>query len=674
MSAKKGETVGQGFVGRICNVDLTSGKIEFEDLGEDFYKKYLSGIGLGAKILWDRMKPGVDPMGPDNILGFTTGLLTGTDTVFTGRFTVVGKSPATGGWGDSNCGGFFSPFLKRCGVDAVFFQGASAAPVYLYMDEKVAELRDASALWGKDTTETEEELKERYGKGAQVACIGPAGEKCSFIAGICTDFGRYAGRGGLGGVMGSKKLKAVVAKGKLRIGVSRLETLKELTQGFQKKLKAMDAGQKVLGDNVGTVLGYMTGKPFFTRQPSLAFRLLLKKYGTPGFVSLCTETGDTPIKNWAGVARPDFPRNRYLKIAGRPINERVTKKYGCYACPVKCGGEIKVTDGPYKIDKSHKPEYETITAFGHLALNDDIHSIFKLNDMCNRGGLDTISCGAVVAFAVECFENGILDKSDTGGLELGWGKSEAMVKLTEMIVNREGIGDTLADGVKIAAQKIGKGSEKFAVHCGGIEAPMHDPKFDPGFATAYICDPNPGRHTNTGTGTLELQSIEKTFSRAKTPPAFATRKKRHDYPSQGDGIAVGTFYKMLTDCAGVCFFGTQVGGNIPINEWMNAATGWNLSNDEYLHIGERIQQLRHAFNVREGLNPVKDFRPHSRITGDPPLQAGPLKGTTMDPDVLAKTFYDAAKWDFETGKPDPDHLKNLDLTEVMETLYPDDQA
>lgn len=669
---RKSERIGRGYCGKICMVDLTSGKIEMEDVGDAFYEKYLSGVGLGAKVLWDRIKPGIDPMGPDNVLGFTTGLLTGTGTLFTGRFTVVAKSPATGGWGDANCGGYFSPFLKKCGVDGLFFQGASDRPVYLYINENGAELKDASDLWGKDTIETERELKQRHGKSAQVASIGPAGEKRSFIAGIATDRGRYAGRGGLGGVMGSKKLKAVVAHGKLHVGVALPDRMKELTQRFRKRLRAMESGQALLGDGVGTALGYLSGKPFYTRQPALAMKLILMRYGTPGFVSLCTENGDAPAKNWLGVARPDFPRKKYLEIAGRAVTSFQMKKYGCYACPIRCGGEVNVTEGPYQVGKTHKPEYETIVSFGNLSLNHDLHSIFKLNDMVNRGGVDSISCGAVVAFAIECFENNILDTSDTGGLELHWGNSEAIVKLTEMIINREGIGDVLADGVKLAAERIGKGSDEFAVHCGGIEAPMHDPKFDPGYAMTYLCDPNPGRHTISGTGTLEMQSLEKKFSRAWKPPAFSTRKKRHDFSVQGDGIAVGTFYKMLVDCAGICFFGTQVGGDIPICEWMNAATGWSVSNDEYLIIGERIEQLRHAFNVREGLNAAKDFRPHHRVCGDPPLASGPLKDVTMDLDALAESFYTAAKWDLETGRPYPEHLKSLDLTEVIEELYPDE--
>ncbi len=660
---------GKGFTGQILNVNLNDSTIQREALPEELYKKYLSGLGLGVKIIWDRLKPGTDPMGPDNILGFTTGLLTDTGSLFSGRFTVVGKSPLTGGWGEANCGGYFSPFLKRCGYDAVFFTGAADGPVYLYIDDKTAEIRHADDLWGTDAIDTETILRERYGKSAQVACIGPAGEKLSLIAGISNDGGRYAARSGLGAVMGSKNLKAIVAKGKAKVQVADKSKMKSLTKRFRKNLKAMEAGGALLGDNVGTVMGWMSGKPFYTKQPALAWRLILKRYGTPGVTTMCSEMGDTPVKNWGGAVRPDFPRKKYLNLGARALMEYKTKSYGCYSCPARCGDEFKVEDGPYPIEKMHKPEYETITSFGHMLLNDDLHSVCKVNDLCNRGGIDTISCGGAVAFAIELYENGIIDKGDTDGLELTWGNSKAIVELTEKIINREGFGDVLADGVKKAAEKIGKGSEKYAVHCGGQEAPMHDPKLDPGYGMVYFCDAAPGRHTVTGGGFLELQSLDKKFSRAPSLPPVTTMKSRHKYEEQGEGVAVGLFYKMLVDSAGICIFGTQVGGDIPICEWMNGATGWTFTNDQYLETGERIAQLRHSFNTREGINPAKDFLLHPRLQGKPALEAGPLKKVSLDPKALAETFYKATKRDLDTGRVDKAHLMKLGLEDVVQEIY-----
>jgi len=669
MVAKQEGEPGRGYWGRVCHVDLGSGAIVYEELEPEIYEKYLGGMGLGVKVLWDRMKPGAYSLGPDNVLGFTTGLLTDTGSLFTGRFMVVAKSPSTGGWGEANCGGYFSPFLKRCGIDALFFSGISDRPVYLYIDHKTAELKDASDLWGQDTIATESVLRERHGKAAQVACIGPAGERCSYIAGISTDGGRMAARSGMGAVMGSKKLKAVVAAGGAKVLVADRKRMRQLSDDFRKRLRRFGFVKPFLSDRLLALVGKITGKPLFTRQPAVLWRWLLRKFGTPSLTAISAETGDSPIKNWGGSVTSDFPGRSYEKVAGERITRYETKKYGCYSCPMRCGGTVSVTDGPHLIDSMHKPEYETICAFGALLLNEDVHSLFLLNDLVNRAGMDSISCGTVLAFALECYSEGIIDKQDTGGLDLQWGNSDAIVALTRMIINREGIGDLLADGVKPAAQRIGRGSEKFAVHCGGMETAMHDARFDPGLAISYYCDPAPGRHTTSCLQFLDIQSLEKQFSRAKTPPLLSTRRGKYRSDGKAEAIAVGAYYKMLVDAAGACLFGTQVGGRLPLCEWMNAATGWDRSHDDYLVAGERIQQLRHAFTVREGLNAIRDFRPHPRIYGDPPLQSGPLKGVTVDVDTLAASYYQVMGWDTASGKPDLVRLRQLGMTEVIDDLH-----
>lgn len=653
--------------GKVCHVDLGAGTILHEDPGPELSQKYLGGVGLGARILWDRIKPGVDPLGPDNVIGFTTGLLTDTGSLCTGRFMAVSKSPMSGGWGEANCGGYFSPFLKRCGIDGLFFSGIAERPVYLFIDHQSAELRDASDLWGLDTTQTEQALKQRYGKSAQVACIGPAGERCSLLASISTDGGRMAARSGMGAVMGSKRLKAVVAAGGTRVPVADREEMKRLSEEFRKRLKSFAFVEPFLNDRLLAITGKITGKPLFMRQPSVLWRWLLRKFGTPSLTAISAETGDSPIKNWGGTVQNDFPAERYRKVAGEKIKQYETKKYGCFSCPIRCGGTVSVPGLP-GMEKMHKPEYETVCSFGALSLNDDLDALFVINDLVNRGGIDSISCGGVVAFAIECFTEGILNTGDTGGLELRWGNAEAIVALTRMIINREGLGDLLADGVKRAAQRIGRGSEKFAIHCGGVEPAMHDARFDPGLGIAYYCEPAPGRHTVTCMQFLDVQSLEKQFSKARKPPLFTTRKGKYRSDDKGEALAVGVFYKMLVDAAGACLFGTQVGGRLPLCEWMNAATGWNLTNDEYLVVGERIQHLRQAFTVREGLNAIKDFRPHPRMWGAPPLEHGPLKGVTLDLDTLAESYYRALGWDVATGKPNRKRLEELGMHEVVEGL------
>jgi len=563
--------------------------------------------------------------------------------------------------------------LKRCGLDAVFFYGLAKRPVYLYLDADTVEIKDAENLWGRDIIETEKHLKEIHGKNAQVACIGPAGEKQSLLAGVANDGGRYAARSGLGAVMGAKRLKAVVAYGKKRVGVVDKPRIKELSQGFRQELQTGSKGiRRLLGDRLLGFTGWFTRKsPVYTRQPAELFRQILSKFGTSGLTALSAESGDSPIKNWGGVGFLDFPMKRSQKIGAEAVIRHETKKYGCYSCPLRCGGIVQVNTGPDSTIEMHKPEYETICAFGALLLNEDLNAIFRINDLVNRGGLDSISCGAVVAFAIECYENGILTRDDTDGLDLTWGNASAIIGLTEMIIQREGLGDILADGVKVAAEKIGRGAEQYAVHCGGVEPPMHDPKFDPGFGPIYHCESAPGRHTTASYQYLDLMRLEKQFKRAKKIPGLTTRKQRHAYDHTGEALAVNCYYKMLIDGAGACLFGASVDGPLPLCDWINAAAGWNFTPDQYLEIGERIQQLRHAFNIREGLNPYQDFRPHPRIYGQPPLTRGPAKDITIDIDTMARSFYDAQHWDLETGKPDLGHLQTLGLFEIIEAFYPD---
>ncbi len=658
---------GKGYWGRILNVDLSAGSLEYQELPEEFYQKYLGGIGLASRILYDRIEPGIEPLGPQNVLGLVPGLLSDTGTLFSGRFLAVGLSPQTGGWGDANCGGYFSPALKRCGVDGVFFSGASKSPVYLYLDDKEARLEPAGELWGMDLIEAEAVLRERHGKRAQVAGIGPAGEKLSLLAGIGNDRGRMAARSGLGAVMGSKNLKAVVAAGRKRVGVADREALKSLTQGFRKRMEGGGLMKRIIGDRLFGFVGWFTRVgSVHTREPANLWKLILSKYGTPGITAMSAENGDSPIKNWGGVGYTDFPLSTSRKIGAEAVASFESKKYGCHSCPLRCGGIMDVPDGRGGRMETHKPEYETLCAFGALALNHDLQSVFILNDMVNRAGLDSISCGAVAAFAVELFEEGILTEADTDGLVLSWGDGQAMIRLVEMIIQRRGIGDVLADGVRPAAERIGRGAERFAVHCGGVEPAMHDPKYDPGYGLAYYCEPTPGRHTITSQTYLDLGLLEKQYKRAKKIPSMTGHKGRYSPEGKAEGLAVGSCFKMLVDCAGVCMFGTHIGAGMPLGEWINAATGMDLANDDYLVIGERVEQLRHGFNVRQGLNPIRDFKPHPRIYGDPPLDKGPAKGITLEVETMARDFYRVMGWDVETGRIDPRRLAGLGLEEIAE--------
>jgi len=663
---------GNGVWGKVAFVDLTTRSTWLEDPGEEIYEKFLGGIGLSARIMWERIKAGCDPLGPENVLCFTPGVLTDTGALFSGRFTVSAKSPASHSWGDANCGGYFAPALKRCGVDGLVILGQSESPVYIIMDEKEIRIEDAAFLWGKDTIETELLLKEEHGNRAQVACIGPAGEKKSLMAGIFTDRGRTAARGGLGAVMGAKKLKAVVAMGNTKVDVANREEIIRLSREYAKRLKKLRRIQPYFGDKILGLVGRLT-RPglFYMRQPADLWRLILGKFGTCSLNALSAESGDSPVKNWSGVGYKDFPLRASHKIGPESVIQFERKKYGCASCPLRCGG-IMVTPEDWGIEgETHKPEYETCCAFSTLLVNNDLKSIFIINDMLNRAGMDTISCGGTVAFAIECYENGLLSIKDTEGLDLRWGNGTDIVKLVEKIIQREGIGDILADGVKEASQQIGKGAEAYAVHCGGIEAPMHDPKFDPGFLASYGLVPAPGRHTVIAYQYLELQRLEKIFSKAPKIPMVTSRKSRFQYDSDKiEGLAVDAFFKMLIDCAGICLFGTQVGGQMPIIQWLNAATGRDLSPDDYLTIGERVFQFRHLFNTREGINPAKDFKPHPRICGDPPFKKGPARGVSLSYESLVKLFYERMNWDMKTGQARRGYLEKLGLGDMLAPSSP----
>ena len=478
-----------GYMGKILMVDLSTRVIREEIVPDRVYEQYLSGMGLAACILYDRIPAGADPLGPENIIGFVSGLLTGTGSLFAGRWMVVGKSPLTGGWGEANCGGSFSPAIKRCGYDGIFFAGISEKPVYLHVNDGGAELRDASHLWGRDTVESEAMLIAETSANSRIAVIGPAGERLSLIAGICNDRGRMAARSGLGAVMGAKRLKAVVLDGKKRIEVHNRAEIKRLSQMCNRWVQFQPP---IFAGPVAAYVGaLMRILPVQMAMDGLVYKMLLKKWGTGGMNQMSVEMGDAPIKNWRG-SNVDWGIKKSLSVNPDAIKKYEKVKYHCYACPLGCGG-ICVTKGKY--GETHKPEYETVLSLGGLCMNADVDSIFHLNEILNRAGMDTISAGSTVAFAIECYEAGILTKKDTDGLELTWGNSEAIVALIEKMIRREGIGDMLADGSKAAARKIGKKAEASAMHAGGQELPMHDGRNDPGYNVHYSVEAAPGRHT-----------------------------------------------------------------------------------------------------------------------------------------------------------------------------------
>ena len=618
-----------GYIGKTLFVDLTTGQIKEEKHDDALYRSFLGGYGIGARILFSRQPARVDPLGAENMLGFVTGPLTGTPALFGSRFTVVAKSPLTSTWGDANCGGAFGPYLKFAGCDAIFFSGISEKPVYLLVDEGRVELRDAHHIWGKDTWETENILQSELGKKIQVASIGPSGEKLSLISAVITDKGRAAGRSGLGAVMGSKKLKAVVVRGEEPVPIADKARLDKERRRCLKELKK-------------------------TAGPTLMSPTLLREFGTCGLTTTMVKIAGAAIKNFGGVGEMDFPNVK--KIDGKAVIERQQRRYGCWRCPIACGGLMKAGRGEYRYRAgTHKPEYETLASFGLDCLNENLESIVKLNDICNRYGLDTISAGCTIAFAIECYENGIIDTKDTDNIELTWGNHRAIVEMTEKLARREGLGDVLADGVKKASEKIGKGASDYAIHIQGQEVPSADPKRFAAMATTYVLNATPARHTQGSEGYMPLDLELPPFDQK----SFAGRGEAHKITSN---------IMHAINCAGVCQFGYMYGiGAHDLPEFLSAVTGWEYTVEELLRIGERVANLRQAFNMREGVN-LSDVRVPGRVLGKPPQQVGPVAGREVDMKTLARDYLTAMDWDVDTGKPSKKKLMELGLNDVVESL------
>ena len=619
----------RGYMGKILNVNLTDGNMEEEALGEELCRNYIGGYGIGARLLYERIPPGADPMGPENILGLMTGPLTGTPAVIGSRFVAVGKSPKTvGGWGDANCGGFFGPHLKFAGFDGVFFGGTSTKPVYLFINEGKAELLDAGDFWGLGVTTLEDMLEERHGEDIQVCSIGPAGEKLALTACIMNDKERAAGRSGLGAVMGSKKLKAVVVKGKMKVPMHDEEKMKNL----RKEILKQAAGSYEV----------------------------LNKYGTCGITYGSVISGDAPVKNWSGTGTVDFPTERARKIS----DESVTglegyKPYGCWHCPIACGGRLVQKSGKFALELNdsvgHKPEYETLAMLGSNLLNDDLDSIVKINEICNNLGLDTISVGGTIGYIIECYENGLISKEDTDGLEMTWGNAEAIVAMAEKIGKRERCGELFADGVGVALEKLGRIGTEYAIHIQGEEVPAHDPKFTPGLAATYLLTATPARHTQGG----ELL----------IPPGLEL-PETDKYVYTGHSEA---HYKLVTavevcNATGLCMFGYLSYPIQAIPDQLTAVTGWQYSLEEVYKTGLRIYTMRHAFNLREGINPLTRNMP-GRIVGEPPLTEGNVKDVTIDHRTLCREFLEFIGWDTQTTVPSEESLRKLGMDFLVDDMF-----
>ena len=599
--------------------DLGKEKFENKKIPSGDAKKFIGGSGLAAKIIYDIIDFSASPLAPDNPLVFMCGPLTGTKSPTSGRYSVCARSPLTNIWGEANSGGSFGPYMRFSGYDGILIRGRAKRLSYIFIDDGKAELRDASHLAGKGTYETQQSITSGDRK-TKVACIGPAGENLVKYAAIMNDDGRAAGRCGLGTVMGSKNLKAIAVRGERDIELAEQEKFDEAAKNAHKSVKKSG----------------MTG--------------MYAKLGTSGYVELAENNGDLSIKYYT---QGKFPGA--AKISGTAMLKILTRNSRCYGCPIGCGRKIKVSGwGPPKgASETDGPEYETIGTFGSLCLNDKLDSICHANYLCNDYGLDTISCGISVAFAFFLHEKGKITKEEAG-MELRWGDADAVIKLVEMIAHRKGLGNVLAEGTRAMEQKYG--AEGCGAHVKGLEIPMHDPRAFFSMACEYATSPRGACHLQGSPFMVEMGSAIKEYDMMPSN-RFADKGKGILTARNQDFMAI---YHSATICV-FAFMRPQT-----VADLLTYATGNKHSINDLLVAGEKINNLKRAFNVRCGVTRADDKLPQILLQ---PLPDGGTKGKVPDVEAQLKEYYEYRKWDAATGKPKREKLVELGLESVARDLW-----
>ena len=618
-----------GWTGTILEVDLTNQTVQRRNLSEHLAYHYLGQAGINARILYDRVSSATDPYSPEAPLIFGVGPLGGTLAPCSGRLSVTFKSPLTGIFGDANCGGHWGSELKMAGYDHIVIAGKARHPVYLWIDNDRIQIRDARPLWGKNTWETDELIREDLGeRTAQVAYIGPAGENLVRFAAIICNHARAAARCGPGAVMGSKNLKAIAVRG---------------DRGVQVADKA--ALQEAVEEAVGAILG----DPLYESA---------KTYGTLAITPLAQALGFLPTRNFQ-----ESTFNGAEKLRGEVFLEKyATKHKGCYNCPVACSRFYKVSDGPYASTRGEGPEYESVSALGAKCGNDNFEAILHANTLCNQLGLDTISTGNTLAWAMECREKGILTQDQLDGLDLRFGNDEAMVELIKKMAAREGIGDLLAEGAHRAAQKIG-GADR-VIHSKGLDYPAVDIRGTKGMALSFAVSPRGGDHLK-GLSLYEVapdlyaQDIRKEIGINVTPQYWL------QYETKAVLMRWHENWHCVVDSLGLCKLeGIALKPLLPkhFQRMLAAATGWDISVKELEHIGERIWNLERLFNAREGMRREDDFPPRRLL--EEPITTGPAQGERLDRkryEQMLTEYYRLRGWDPDTGIPTSEKCRELGL-------------
>lgn len=632
-----------GYTGKILHVNLTSGTLRVEEPEEAFYRKYMGGSALAMYYLLKELPPRADPLGPENVLVMALSVLTGTPISGQSRMTAAAKSPLSGGIGDSQGGGFFPAELKFAGFDAVVIKGRAESPVYLWIHDGQYELRDASHLWGKITGEAEAQIQQELGDDKiEVWQIGPAGEKGVRFAGVFSMSNRANGRTGMGAVMGSKNLKAVAVRGKQRPSLADKGGLNQLARWGAANLEDSD------------IAG-------------------LAKYGTADTTGSNQTSGTLPTYNynsgvfdgWEAIDGATM-YDTILKGAAEGKQDREGRDT-CYACTVRCKRVVEITEGRYKIDPHYGgPEYETTSTFGNYCAVDDLAAISKANEICNKYGLDSISCGATIAWAFEAFNEGKLTLKDTDGLDLTWGNADAMVQLTERIARREGFGDLLAEGSERAARVIGRGTEAYLITVKGLEAPAHMPRVKRSLAVIYAANPFGADHQSSEhdpalEGDFEFYEERLAvlgFHEQQAERSLSDEKIRFAMASQHMYSAMDS----LNLCQFVYGPAWQLYGPEDMLKLVQVVTGWeDVTFDELQKVGERRLNMMRAFNAREGIDRRADVLPEKLFK---PLKGGVSDGWVLDRKEVSAAldkYFEFCGWDIETGVPGREKLQELGL-------------
>ena len=618
-----------GYTGKILRINLTNQTAKKEKLPLNVAKDFIGGAGFGVKYLYDEVKAGTDPLGPENKLFFAPGPFSGTAVPCASRIAVTGKSPLTNAVGMCLSGGFFPAELKLAGYDMLIIEGKAEKPIYIWIKDGEVRFRDAGKLWGTQTSDCQQIIRDDlHDQNVRVACIGPAGERLSKIACIINER-RAAGRKGLGAVMGAKNLKAIAVRGSGTLDIASPEKFKSARAAM---LKAMKESPVLY--------------PHFSKE------------GTPSNVDNTCALGIFPAKNWSatGAFTP------VDQIGVEALESRRIGKEHCADCPVGCSQLRLAQAGPYAGILTEGPEFETLYSLGGETGVDNMDSIIAADRLCDELGVDTISAGVTVGFAMELFEKGILTTADTGGLELKFGNHQAMISLIRLMAFREGIGDVLADGVKAAAARIGKGSEKYALHVKGLELPGYDVRGAKAHGLSYATSYTGADH-NRGYAFQEIFGV---------PVPYAVDR----FAIEGKGKLTVWNQDVRTatcDCPTMCVFLLDMAMAPRATEstaaFMEAVTGLAFTPEEVTRVGERVNNLARAFNLREGFKRADDTLPERLMTE--PLQSGASKGQLIsrkDLDTMLDEYYTVREWDANTGIPSKKKLKELNLDYVCNEI------